>query len=120
MDALLGTNNTVNRAFGVLFRHKMLAAQDQQWGPIQYQGELHDRATYRYFWSLLKRTLGGTYVAVAPFHLNRYVAEQVYRFNARQGTDFDRFREVLSRVFGRRLTYRVLTGQDGAGFMGLT
>jgi citrate lyase subunit beta/citryl-CoA lyase len=33
----------------------LLAAQDQQWGPIQYQGELHDRATYRYFWSLLKR-----------------------------------------------------------------
>ena len=72
------------------------------------------------FWSLLKRTLGGTYVAVAPFHLGRYVAEQVYRFNAREGSDFDRFREVLSRVFGRRLMYRVLTGRDGAGFMGLT
>lgn len=72
------------------------------------------------FWSLLKRTLGGTYVAVAPFHLGRYVAEQVYRFNARDGSDADRFREVLSRVFGRRLTYRVLTGRDGAGFMGLT
>jgi transposase-like protein len=37
------------------------------------------------FWSLLKRTLGGTYVAVAPFHLHRYVNEQVFRFNARYG-----------------------------------
>jgi citrate lyase subunit beta / citryl-CoA lyase len=25
------------------------------WGPIQYAGELHDRATYRYFWELLKK-----------------------------------------------------------------
>jgi len=72
------------------------------------------------FWSLLKRSLGGTYVAVAPFHLYRYVAEQVFRFNERKTSDFDRFRCVLSRIFGRRLTYRVLTGTDGAGFMGLT
>lgn len=33
----------------------LIAAQDANWGPIQYKGELHDRATYRYFWSLLKR-----------------------------------------------------------------
>lgn len=71
------------------------------------------------FWALLKRSLGGTYVAVAPFHLTRYVAEQVFRFNERDGSDGDRFALVLSRVFGRRLTYRVLTGKDGAGFMGI-
>lgn len=33
----------------------LLAAQDAQWGPIQYEGELHDRATYRYFWELVQR-----------------------------------------------------------------
>lgn len=33
----------------------LLAAQQNHWGPIQYEGELHDRATYRYFWTLLKR-----------------------------------------------------------------
>ena len=33
----------------------LCAAQDADWGPIQYQGELHDRATYRYFWSVLVR-----------------------------------------------------------------
>lgn len=31
----------------------LVAAQRAKWGPIQYQGELHDRATYRYFWQLL-------------------------------------------------------------------
>jgi citrate lyase subunit beta/citryl-CoA lyase len=33
----------------------LLAAQRAKWGPIQYQGELHDRATYRYFWELLQK-----------------------------------------------------------------
>ncbi len=33
----------------------LLAAQAADWGPIQYEGELHDRATYRYFWGVLQR-----------------------------------------------------------------
>jgi citrate lyase subunit beta / citryl-CoA lyase len=33
----------------------LLAAQRAQWGPIQHAGELHDRATYRYFWELLQK-----------------------------------------------------------------
>jgi transposase-like protein len=33
------------------------------------------------FWSLLKRSLGGTYISVEPCHLNAYVEEQVFRFN---------------------------------------
>ena len=33
----------------------LLAAQAAAWGPIQHAGELHDRATYRYFWELLGR-----------------------------------------------------------------
>jgi len=35
--------------------HILIGAQDKQWGPIQYQGELQDRASYRYFWQLLQR-----------------------------------------------------------------
>ena len=33
----------------------LIAAQDMAWGPIQYEGELHDRATYRYFWEILQK-----------------------------------------------------------------
>ncbi len=33
----------------------LIAAQDLNWGPIQYEGELHDRATYRYFWEILQK-----------------------------------------------------------------
>ena len=72
------------------------------------------------FWSLLKRSLRGTYIAVAPFHLFRYVAEQAFRFNRRTLDDAGRFLAGLRGVVGKRLTYRVLTAQDDAGFMGLT
>jgi citrate lyase subunit beta/citryl-CoA lyase len=34
----------------------LLAAQQAAWGPIQYAGELHDRATYRYYWELLQKS----------------------------------------------------------------
>ncbi|WP_298625263.1 aldolase/citrate lyase family protein [uncultured Zoogloea sp.] len=33
----------------------LIAAQDKHWGPIQHAGKLHDRASYRYYWELLKR-----------------------------------------------------------------
>jgi transposase-like protein len=65
------------------------------------------------FWSLLKRTLRGTYVAVEPFHLDHYVDEQVFRFNNRKNkTDADRFALAMSQVAGKRLTYAELTGKD--------
>jgi len=33
----------------------LIAAQDAVWGPIQQEGKLHDRASYRYYWELLQR-----------------------------------------------------------------
>jgi transposase-like protein len=64
------------------------------------------------FWSLLKRSLKGTYVSVEPFHLFRYLDEQVFRFNSRNYNDYGRFSAVLSWVTGLRLTYRELTDND--------
>jgi hypothetical protein len=61
--------------------------------------------------SLLKRTIGGTYVSVEPFHLFRYLDEQAFRFNRRKASDSDRFFEVLSMVIGKRLEYKQLIGQ---------
>jgi len=79
------------------------------------RGEVHTQGIEN-FWSLLKRALSGTYVAVEPFHLARYVAEQVFRFNNRATkdnplTDEDRFALAMSQVAGRRLTYAELTGR---------
>jgi len=33
----------------------LAAAQDASWGPIQHEGRLHDRASYRYWWAVLQR-----------------------------------------------------------------
>ena len=33
----------------------MLKAYEADWGPIQHEGDLHDRATYRFFWEQLQR-----------------------------------------------------------------
>jgi transposase-like protein len=69
------------------------------------------------FWSLLKRSLHGSYVAVEPFHLFRYVDEQVFRYNNRGSreqkiSDADRFNLALTQIAGKRLTYSELTGKD--------
>ncbi len=33
----------------------LLAAHENNWAPIRHDGQLHDRASYRYYWSLLQR-----------------------------------------------------------------
>ena len=80
-------------------------------------GDVHTQGIEN-FWSLLKRGLNGTYVAVEPFHLSRYVDEQVFRFNNRATkdnplTDADRFVLAVSQIAGKRLTYAELTGKVG-------
>jgi transposase-like protein len=69
------------------------------------------------FWSLLKRSLSGTYVAVEPFHLFRYVDEQAFRYNHRKDdagnklNDGERFELALSQIAGKRLTFAEVTGK---------
>src|SRR5215471_14517744 len=82
------------------------------------KGQVHTNGLEN-FWSLFKRNLRGTYVSVEPFHLDRYLDEQVFRFNNRGGkkpaekiTDSDRFITAMSRVNGKRLTYAQLTGKQ--------
>ena len=75
-------------------------------------GQVHTNSLEN-FWSLLKRNLSGTYVAVEPFHLDRYLDEQMFRFNNRQNTnDAQRFSKVVTQIVGRRLTYEELTGKE--------
>jgi transposase-like protein len=79
------------------------------------KGQVHTNGLEN-FWSLLKRNLRGTYVSVEPFHLDRYLDEQVFRYNNRatKGNpidDADRFMLAMSQIAGRRLTYAELTGK---------
>jgi transposase-like protein len=71
------------------------------------------------FWSLLKRGLAGTYIAVEPFHLFRYLDEQAFRYNHRKDehgnklSDAERFTAALSQIAGKRLTFAEVTGKVG-------
>jgi transposase-like protein len=80
---------------------------------VEYvHGNTHTNGLENY-WSLLKRTISGTYVSVEPFHLFRYLDDQSYRFNNR-GKDmnnFERFKLAMTQVVGKRLTWDALTGK---------
>lgn len=94
------------------FAHEVINhAQEYVRGKVHTQG-------IENFWSLLKRGLRGTYVAVEPFHLGRYVDEQVFRYNNRGSkelpvSDFARFTQAMSQITGKRLTYTEVTGKAG-------
>jgi transposase-like protein len=95
------------------FEHKVIDHAERY-----VDGKVHTNGLEN-FWSLLKRGLKGTYVSVEPFHLFRYLDEQVFRYNNRATkdspkTDGDRLEAVLSHVLGKRLTYDQVTGKDGA------
>ena len=74
------------------------------------EGEVHTNGMEN-FWALLKRMLGGTYVAVSPKNLTRYCAEEAFRFNERGGNDAARFAAVMKSVPGKRLQYKELTAK---------
>src|SRR5438477_345815 len=79
---------------------------------VQYvDGKIHTNGLEN-FWSLLKRGIGGTYVSVEPFHLFRYLDEQVYRFNNRKMTDGERFDLAVRQIVGKRVTWDQLTGKQ--------
>jgi transposase-like protein len=79
---------------------------------IEYvRGNVHTNGLEN-FWSLLKRTVGGTYVSVEPFHLFRYVDEQAFRFNTRKDmNDGERFDLAVRQIVGKRLTWDEVTGK---------
>jgi len=50
VEAFNPQNQQVDEALQIL-----QAAQKALWGPIQYDGKLHDRASYRFYWMVLQR-----------------------------------------------------------------
>jgi transposase-like protein len=75
-------------------------------------GKVHTNGLENY-WSLLKRTINGTYVSVEPYHLFRYLDEQAYRYNNRHQdfNDGDRFDQAVRQIVGKRLTWAEVTGK---------
>ena len=59
------------------------------------------------FWALLKRQIVGIHHFVSPKHLNAYVSESTWRFNARESGEGERVNLLLAQS-GGRLTYKAL------------
>lgn len=74
-------------------------------------GQIHTNGLEN-FWSLLKRAIRGTYVSIEPFHLFRYLDEECFRFNSRTLSDSARLAITAASAFGKRLTFRALTGHN--------
>jgi transposase-like protein len=123
MDAILANVEKRSTIYtDGLLDYKSLSALDFVHETVNHvneyvRGEVHTNGIENY-WSLFKRTLKGTYVAVEPFHLHRYADEQTFRFNNRATkdnplNDADRFMLAVSQIVGKRLTYAELTGKVG-------
>ena len=84
----------------------------------EYVRGLAHTNTMEMFWSCFKRTVKGTYVHIAPFHADRYLDEQSFRYNYRKLNDAQRFETVAPKIFGegKQLPYAVLTGKIAADF----
>ena len=50
LEAMAPDAQAIEQASAIL-----LAAMAAQWAPISHQGQLHDRASYRFFWQVLQR-----------------------------------------------------------------
>jgi transposase-like protein len=90
---------------GVRFTHRTIDHAEKY-----VDGRVHTNGIEN-FWSLVKRSLHGTYVSVEPFHLFRYLDERVFTFNERERTDYGRFDTLVGAIAGRRLTFAEVTGQ---------
>lgn len=111
-----GTTIYTDNAVGFDHLHENFVHEVVNHAETYVKGQVHTNGIEN-FWALLKRTLRGTYVAVEPFHLDRYIDEQVFRYNNRATknnplNDADRFALLVSQVLGHRLMYSELTGKN--------
>ncbi len=74
------------------------------------RGNVHTN-TIEGFFGLFKRCIKGTHIHLSDQHLDRYLDEESYRYNTRKTNDGTRFEGTAAQVFGRRLTYKELTGK---------
>lgn len=50
LEAFSPANDEIHEATDII-----MAAQKADWAPVSFAGKLHDRASYRYFWTVLER-----------------------------------------------------------------
>src|SRR3990167_1031601 len=69
------------------------------------RGRAHTNTLEGWF-ALLKRGVTGTFHHVSEQHIDRYVDEFAFRYNARKLTDSERAQRAMKGAEGKRLMYR--------------
>lgn len=78
----------------VVYNHRAINHSAYEYVNLDDKG-LHNQ-NIESSWRVLKRSVSGKYVRVAPKHLQVYVDEFVYRFNTRDLTQSDKFYNILA------------------------
>lgn len=94
------------RTLDKLYTHEMVDHNHNEF----VRGYAHTNSIEN-FWGILKRSVRGTYINITHRHTDNYVAESVFRFNNRKGSDASRCLKLAERIFGVRLTYKELKGR---------
>ncbi|MBN8982095.1 MAG: IS1595 family transposase [Rhizobiales bacterium] len=103
-DTRLVTDSTTRYKFAPVASHEMVDHSKFEWT----RGDVHTN-TLEGFFSVLKRGLVGTYQHVDKRHLDRYLAEFDFRYNARiaVGVDDNQRTDLAVRgMVGKRLMYK--------------
>jgi len=102
-NATLVTDNaTYYHKVGKKFNHQIINHSEGQ-----FKVGIYHTNSIENYWSVLQRTLYGTYHSVSAKHLQRYCDESAYRFNSRKLHDGFRWVLSLQQIEGR-LTYKNL------------
>jgi transposase-like protein len=97
---------SIYNALGFEYDHHTINHSKEQY----VDGDVHTN-TIENYWSVLKRTIDGTYIQVSKKHLQAYLNESSARFNTRQADPVERLNLLLSNSKGSCM-YKVLTAKD--------
>jgi len=86
-------------------RHDVIRHTNHNYSREENGRKIHTN-TVEGFFSLVKRGIVGTFHHVSKQHLQRYLREFDFRYNARYTTDGERALLAIKGVGGKRLTYR--------------
>jgi hypothetical protein len=93
-------------------RHRTVNHQDREYSRQEPDGTVASTNTVEGFFSILKRGVCGSFHHVSKQHLNRYLSEFDFRYNARDVDDGERRQLAIKSVVGKRLTYYPAKGEQ--------
>jgi transposase-like protein len=102
-STLVSDDNVAYQGLDKLYKHVTVNHTEKE-----YVRGMAYTNTIEGFWSLLKRQINGIHHSVSPKHLHRYCNEATFRYNSKEITQDERFRNAVANCDGR-LTYNALT-----------